>query len=206
MADNVKLYSTSAARNKGVIAEAFAKLMPDAEHVLELASGSGEHGEAVLRRMKSVTWQGSDPDPAARASTSARMEELGQPPALALDTRTEGWWAEPPGPFDALVAINMIHITSRAGVEGLFQGAAAILSPGGHLFLYGPFSRRGVTEESNRHFDASLKARDPSWGVRDLDDMLQPLAARFALSLAHVEPVPANNHVVLFMQEVHGES
>ena len=156
--------------------------------------------------MNTLTWQGSDPDPAAQASTTARMDALHQPRPLSLDTRTEEWWQEAPGLFDTLVAINMIHITSRAGVEGLFRGAAAILTPGGHLFLYGPFSRRGVTEESNRSFDASLKARDPSWGVRDLDDMIQPLGARFAFELTHVERVPANNHVVLFKSQAHGES
>ncbi|MEM6913853.1 MAG: DUF938 domain-containing protein, partial [Pseudomonadota bacterium] len=77
----------------------------------------------------------------------------------------------------------------------------ALLAVGGHLFLYGPMKRRGRTEQSNQEFDQSLKLRDPSWGVRDLDDDLQPLAARFALSLTHAERVPANNHVVIFKQE-----
>lgn len=202
----MKLYSTSAARNKGVIAEAFCRLLPSAHAVLELASGTGEHAEAILSQRPDLVWQASDPDHESRTSASERMEELGQPAAASFDTRADGWWETIPYPVDALVSINMIHITSWHGVENLFRGAAALLPAEGHLFLYGPMKRRGQTEESNLRFDESLKMRDPSWGVRDLDDALQPLGARFGLSLAHVERVPANNHVVLFKQEGREES
>lgn len=198
--DDVRLYSTSAARNKEVIADAFERLCPQAQSVLELASGTGEHAEAILRQQPTLTWQASDPDDEARASTNARMRDLDQARAQDFDTRADGWWHAISTPIDTIVAINMIHITSRPGVEGLFQGAAALLPQQGNLFLYGPMSRRGVTEESNQRFDASLKARDPGWGVRDLDDMLQPLGAQFGLALEHVERVPANNHVVTFKQ------
>ncbi|NNU15534.1 DUF938 domain-containing protein [Parvularcula sp. ZS-1/3] len=196
-----KLYSTSAARNKGVIAEAFTRLLPSAESVLEVGSGTGEHAEAILAENPSLRWQASDPKPEERASISARMSALGQPEALPIDTREDGWWQVVPEKVDTIVAINMIHITSIAGYENLFRGAAALLPEGGHLFLYGPFSRRGAMEESNQRFHQSLRERDPEWGVRDLDDTLQPLAARFALGLQHAERVPANNHVVLFRQE-----
>ncbi|MEE4209297.1 MAG: DUF938 domain-containing protein [Parvularcula sp.] len=195
------LYSPSAARNKEIIAEAFARLLPEAKAVLEIGGGTGEHAEAVLQRMPELHWQSSDPDPSSRESITARMNEAKQPSALHLDTREPGWWENVEPDFDVLVAINVIHITARRGVENLFRGAAALLPAGGHLFLYGPYSRRGELEDSNKAFDRSLKERDPDWGVRDLDDMLQPMAARFALSLAHVERVPANNHVVLFKQE-----
>ncbi|GGY36400.1 SAM-dependent methyltransferase [Parvularcula lutaonensis] len=198
MTDDPRLYSTSAARNKEIIAEAFARLCPYAERVLELASGTGEHAEAVLARMPNLHWQASDPDGAARASSTARMAELGQPEAKGFDTRRDGWWQAVERPVDTIVAINMIHITSIAGYENLFRGAAALLPENGALFLYGPMSRRGEMEESNHRFDESLRMRDPAWGVRDLDDTLQPLGARFALTLDHVERVPANNHVVLF--------
>lgn len=198
MSDDPRLFSTSAARNKAVIAEAFVRLCPEAQCVMEIASGTGEHAEAILALKPTLFWQGSDPDEAARASTTARMSDLGQPDALATDTHTDGWWQDAPGRMDAVVAINMIHITSTVGYENLFLGAGMSLPKNGTLFLYGPFSRRGITEESNQRFSESLKARDPSWGVRDLDDTLQPLAARFGLSLDHVEQVPANNHVVTF--------
>ncbi len=199
-----RLFSTSAARNKEVIAEAFCRLLPEAKRVLELASGTGEHAEAVLARQPLLSWQGSDPDPEARASTAARMADFSQPEALALDTRQSGWWQGVDGPFDAVVAINMVHITSIAGYEQLFEGAPYLLAPGGTLFLYGPMSRRGLTEESNQRFSLSLRERDPEWGVRDLDDTLQPLGARFGLELDHIERVPANNHVVLFKKPVLG--
>lgn len=200
MTDDPRIYSTSAARNKGVIAEAFTRLLPNAERVLELASGSGEHGEAILDAKPALHWRGSDPDGSARASTTARMEGLGQPPALDLDTRLDGWWQDVDGPYDTIVAINMIHITAHVGYENLFRGAAALLPSDGALFLYGPVSRRGEMEESNQRFHESLRMRDPEWGVRDLDDTLQPLGARFALTLDRAERVPANNHVVVFRQ------
>ncbi|MEO1043084.1 MAG: DUF938 domain-containing protein [Pseudomonadota bacterium] len=202
----MKLYSTSAARNKEIIADAFHRLLPSAAHVLELASGTGEHAEAILAARPRLGWQASDPDEEARASVSARMGELGQAPAMSFDTRTNRWWKDIREPIDTVVSINMIHITSWVGVEGLFQGMGALLGDGGHLFLYGPMKRQGLTEESNQQFDQSLKLRDPSWGVRDLDDELQPLAARFGLSLSHAERVPANNHIVLFKKVVHGEN
>lgn len=195
-----RIFSTSAARNKDIIAEAFLRLCPGSEDVLEIGSGSGEHAEAILQQRPGLCWQGSDPGEEARASTSARMTALNQPAAMALDTRVDGWWQSVSRPVDAIVAINVIHITSWNGVENLFAGAAALLRPGGALFLYGPMSRRGAMEDSNHRFNESLKARDPGWGVRDLDDALQPLAARFALTLDHVERVPANNHVVVFRQ------
>lgn len=201
MTETALLYSPSAARNKAIIAEAFTRLLPKARSVLEIGSGTGEHGEAVLEAAPGLRWQGSDPDDDARASTAVRMTALGQPAPLPLDTRVDDWWTDELPEIDAIVAINVIHITSRAGCENLFRGAAALLPSGGHLFLYGPMKRRGVTEESNLRFDESLKARDPSWGVRDLDDELQPLGARFGLTLDHVEPVPANNHVVVFSQQ-----
>ncbi len=206
MSEERKLYSTSAARNKGVIAEAFRRLRPDAELVLEIGSGTGEHAEAVLTAGGPLRWQASEPDASSRESVAARMEELGQPSPLALDTREPHWWHAIDEAPDTVVAVNVIHITSRDGYENLFRGAAALLPAGGVLFLYGPMSRRGVMEESNQRFSQSLRLRDPEWGVRDLDDTLQPLAARFGLSLAHSERVPANNHVVLFRQDGSEES
>lgn len=200
MTDDPRLFSPSAARNKEIIAEAFTRLVPQAERVLEIGSGTGEHAEAILSRRPALAWQCSDPDPGSRASASARMAPLGQAAALDLDTRTEGWWADIGSAPDTIVAINVIHITSIVGFENLFRGAAALLPSHGALFLYGPVRRRGVTEPSNETFHQSLRQRDPQWGVRDLDDTLQPLAARFAMTLEHVERVPANNHVILFRQ------
>lgn len=193
-----RIYSTSVARNKDVIAEAFSRLFPDASRVLEIASGSGEHAEAILAVRPSLAWQGSDPDPEARASTQARMRDLGQAEVLDINTRGSDWTSSVEGPFDVIVAINMIHITATAGYENLFAGAPGLLADGGSLFIYGPMVREGVTEESNQRFSESLQSRDPEWGVRDLDLTLVPLAEKAGLVLNHVERVPANNHVVTF--------
>jgi cyclopropane fatty-acyl-phospholipid synthase-like methyltransferase len=207
MTDNdLRTYSPSAARNKAVIAEAFQRLLPSVRTILEIGSGTGEHAEEILRSRAGLTWQGSDADPHARASTTTRMTALGQPAALELDTRQDGWWQTVDGPFDAVVAINVVHITDRQGYENLFRGASALLGAGSALFLYGPMSRRGALEPSNQRFDQSLQSRDPVWGVRDLDDTLQPLGARFALELDSAERVPANNHVVVFRKDGREES
>ena len=198
-----KLYSAAAARNAGPISDAFAALCPADARVLEIASGTGEHGAHLCADHPRLRWQPSDPDEASRRSIDAHAAELpdGQMrPALALDVTEPGWWQAAGGPYDALFCANMIHIAPPHATEGLFRGAGALLSgnEAGSVLLYGPFSRRGVMAQSNHRFDASLKARDPAWGVRDLDDFVQPAAARFGFALTDVREMPANNLMVRF--------
>lgn len=205
-AAGAKLFSPSVARNREAIVTAFAALMPAEGTILELGSGTGEHAAAIAGARPGLTWQPSDPDPASRASIfghgAAVPEDRVRPP-LDLDATAPGWWtaAGVPSSVDGVVSINMIHIAPFAAAEGLFEGAAALLPPRGRLFLYGPFSRRGAMAESNGRFDQDLKRRDPSWGVRDLDDRLQPLGARFALALGDVREMPANNLSVVFEKQ-----
>ncbi len=201
--EGVKLYSPSVARNKEPLREVFQRLMPLSGQILEIASGTGEHGAHIAGAIPDLHWQPSDPDATSRASISAWAEDVPDgrmAPPLALVTNEHGWWQSPAVPTDVtgVVCINMIHIAPFSAAEGLFEGAAALLSPGGKLFLYGPFKRRGVTAESNERFDADLKRRDPAWGVRDLDDQIQPLGARFAMQLTDIVEMPANNLSVVF--------
>jgi hypothetical protein len=200
-AEAERLYSPSAARNKDPIAQVFGRTMPKEGLILEIASGTGEHGAHLCAAFPSLRWQPSDPDPASRASQAGWAQtvpdgRMRQP--LALDVTEPGWWEALSEPPSGMVCINMIHIAPPAAMEGLFTGAGALLAPGQRLFLYGPFSRRGAMAPGNQSFDASLKSRDPSWGVRDLDDQVQPLAARFALHLQEVAEMPANNLSVVF--------
>ena len=204
-ADGDRLYSPSAARNAEAIAAAWADLLPPSGRVLEIASGTGEHAVRLCTAFPGLDWQPSDPDEGSRRSAAAWARTLpkGRIAApLALDVTGPGWWRAAGGPYPVVYCANMIHIAPWAAAEGLFEGAAALLrggmEPEGALCLYGPFSRRGAMAESNRRFDASLKARDPAWGVRDLDDAVQPLAARFGLALTRVREMPANNLMVLF--------
>ena len=119
-------------------------------------------------------------------------------PPHAADVVREGWHEEF-GRADGVVSINMIHIAPIEAAQGLFAGASKMLGAGGRLFLYGPFSRSGVhTSPSNADFDASLKLRDPRWGVRDLDLEIKPLAERLGFRLSAIVAMPANNLSVVF--------
>lgn len=185
-------------RNRDPILAVLRNALPSAGLVLEVASGTGQHAVHFAAALPGVTWQPSDPDPALRASiegwrAQAALPNLTAP--LALDAATHPWPLER---ADAVVCINMIHIAPWAAGLGLLRGAGAVLPPGGPLLLYGPFRRGGAhTAPSNAAFDADLKARDPSWGVRDLE-AVEAAARDHGLVLADVVAMPANNLTVLF--------
>lgn len=189
----------AAERNAEPIRAVLARALPPAGLVLEVASGTGQHAVHMARAFPQLTWQPSDPDPLARASIAAWREEAGLDnllPALALDAAAEDW---PIAAADAVVCINMIHIAPWATALGLLRGAARLLPAGGLLYLYGPYRFAGqFTAPSNAAFDASLRARDPAWGVRDLDEEIAPAAAAAGFELAELVAMPANNHSLLF--------
>lgn len=176
-------------------------MLPVGAKVLEIASGTGEHAAYVAKMRPDVGWKPSDPDTAARASIAAwiRAERLSNvAPPIALDAASPIWRVEAEAPFDAVVSINMIHIAPWAACQGLIAGAARILGPNGVLVLYGPFKRGGVhTAPSNAGFDDNLKARNPAWGVRDLDDVAREAAAK-KFRLEQIAEMPANNLTVVF--------
>lgn len=188
----------SAERNAGPIRAVLERVLPSSGLVLEVASGTGQHAVHMARAVPHLTWQPSDPDPLARRSIAAWREEAALPnlrAPIALDAAAEPW---PIGEADAVVCINMIHIAPWQAALGLFRGAGRVLPDGGLLFLYGPYRFHGsFTAPSNAEFDASLRARDPAWGVRDLDD-LEPAAAAAGLRLEETVPMPANNHSLVF--------
>lgn len=176
-------------------------MLPPNAKVLEIASGSGEHAIHVARAMPGVMWRPSDPDPHARASIGAwiEAERLSNVlPPLEIDVREKAWGVEADAPFDAVVAINMIHISPWEATLGLIAGASRLLRPGGVLYTYGPYMRDGRhTAPSNAAFDASLRARDPSWGVRDVAD-IEREAALQDLTLREIVEMPANNLSLVF--------
>src|SRR5579864_6738154 len=163
----------STARNREPILEVLRPRLPTGARVLEVASGAGEHAMFLAAALPGVRWQPTDRDPEALASIAA-WRDHGGPANLAapqrLDAADVATW--PAGPFDAVVCINMIHISPWAATEGLMAGAGKVLTPGGRLFLYGPLLEADVaTVPSNLAFDESLKARDPAWGLRDLAEV-----------------------------------
>ncbi len=77
-------------------------------------------------------------------------------------------------------------------------GAERHLGHNGVLVLYGPYRRGGAhTAPSNEDFDASLRERDPAWGIRDLETVTAEAAAS-GLALDQVAEMPANNLTVVF--------
>lgn len=197
-----RLFSPSAARNRDPIRDVFLAHMPHRGAILEIASGTGEHVVHLAAALPEARFFPGDPDPASRASIAAWTAYLGLEniaPPHAIDAARKDWVDAAPAPLDAVVSINMIHIAPFDAAIGLIAGAGAVLRPGGRLFLYGPFSRRGEhTAPSNAAFDQSLKAREPSWGVRDLDLDIVPLAEKAGLALERVIEMPANNLSVVF--------
>ncbi|WP_114007746.1 DUF938 domain-containing protein [Cohaesibacter intestini] len=193
-----KLTSPSALRNREPILQVLRDHLPASGTVLEIASGSGEHVVHFASHLPDLIWQPSDPSPEARSSISARIAEEKLEtilPPLDLDASTDTW---PLDKADAILAINMVHISPWAATEGLLAGAGLLLSSGAPLVLYGPYRQQGVSfVESNVAFDASLKARNPLWGIRQLDDVIACAKAN-DLALDAVIEMPANNLSVIF--------
>ncbi len=175
--------------------------LPKQGLVLEIASGTGEHAVHFARQFPNIVWQPSDPDPEALSSIEAWRQEAGDANLLQpfqLDVSAEAW---PLGRADAIVCINMVHISPWAAAEGLMRGAGQVLGSGGLLYLYGPYRQAGVeTAPSNEAFDFSLKSRNPEWGLRYLEDVAAE-AALHGFALEKVVPMPANNLSVLFRKE-----
>lgn len=197
-----RLYSPSAARNRDIIRDTFLAHMPTTGHILEVGAGSGEHGVHIAAHAPDLTWHSGDPDPEARRSINAWIKACGlanMPAPHHIDASHPEWEIDETTPFGGIVSINMIHIAPFGAAIGLFTGAGRLLGPGGKLFLYGPFSRNGTqTAASNEAFDASLKSRDPRWGIRDIEQDLVPLSNKNALHLATLVEMPANNLTLIF--------
>lgn len=166
--------------------------------VLEIASGTGQHAAFFAERLPHLDWQPSDVDPDYRASIEAWRVESGLSNVsspLALDACAADWGV---GPVDAIFNANMIHISPWRVAEGLFAGAGRVLVDGGLLFLYGPFRIGGRdTAPSNAAFDADLRRRNPEWGVRDLERVVETAALQGLVRL-ETNAMPANNQLVVF--------
>jgi SAM-dependent methyltransferase len=193
-----KLHAPATARNRDPIREVLARELPPGGTVLEIASGSGEHAIYFAGAFPGLIWQPSDTAEAALASIAAWRAEAQLPnlsPPMALDV-TAGTW--PIARADAIVCINMLHISPWEATLGLFAGAARVLATGALLYLYGPYRLGGASlAPSNADFDRGLRERDPRWGVRDVDDLVIA-AGGHGFALREVVAMPANNHSLVF--------
>lgn len=187
-----RLKSPAAARNREPILAVLEEVLPARARVLELASGSGEHGLHFASAMPGWQWQPSDVDVHSLASIEAWRETSG-PGNLMAPIRLDATGAWPDETYDAIVAINLVHISPWEVTEALMARAGERLSVGGALYLYGPYRREGRhTAPSNAAFDEDLRRRDARWGIRDLETVVE--AARpHGLAFETVVEMPANN-------------
>jgi len=195
-AEDRRRSAPAAQRNREPILGVLREALPDSGTVLEVASGTGEHVAFFARELPGLAWQPSDPSSEMRdsiAAWSTGLDNVLVP--LALDAAAEEW---PLSRAEAIVCINMTHISPWAATEGLMRGAGRILAGGAPLVLYGPYRRAGrELEPSNEAFDADLKQRDSSWGLRLVEDVAD-CATRNGLRLERVVEMPANNLSLVF--------
>jgi SAM-dependent methyltransferase len=193
-----RLFAPAVARNREAIVDVLRRVLPASGLALEIASGSGEHAAHFAAAFPDLVFQPSDPDPRARASIDAWSASSGLEnlrPALALDAARAPW---PLARADAILCINMIHISPFSATEGLLRQAGQMLPSGGVLYLYGPYLREGVAPaESNLAFDAWLRAQNPQWGLRDLG-AVAALARENGFSAPEIVEMPANNVSAIF--------
>ena len=197
----MKLSFPATQRNRTPILDVLRKVLPVRCTLLEIASGSGEHATYFAQHLPTLTIQPTDIEDAHRRSIDAWTNELGLTarirPAVPLDA-SDARWPIFADTINAALCCNMIHIAPWVGCLGVFRGAVDVLAAGAPLILYGPFRRRDVvTAPSNETFDLDLKRRDPSWGLRHLDDV-EAVAVDAGFALDTVIEMPANNLIVVF--------
>jgi len=196
----MKRHAPATGRNREPIAAVLTEELPETGLVLEVASGSGEHAVHFARTYPRLEWQPSDPDPDALASIAAWREEAGlanlRPPVL-LDASAHDW---PLNHADAVLCINMVHISPLATTKGLLAGAERLLAPGAPLILYGPYLEAEIeTAPSNLAFDFDLKSRNPEWGLRSVE-WLDEVAASHGFARTCRVAMPANNLTLVYRQ------
>ncbi len=196
--EDERRFAPATARNREPILGILCQELPTRGLVLEVASGTGEHAVHFARGLPGLVWQPSDPSPDALRSIAAWSAAAGLDnvlPPIALDAVAPDWPIER---ADALVCINMVHISPWAATEGLMRAAGRLLGAGAPLCLYGPYRRAGgETAPSNADFDHDLRSRNPDWGLRDLE-AVAALAEGQGLHLERVMEMPANNLTVVF--------
>lgn len=188
-------------RNAEPLWQALSPRLPSEGPLLEIGSGTGQHAALYAQRVPHLSWYPSDIYDTHLASIAAWRDAVAAPnlqPPQRIDLTDADWTWSPGGPLAAMVCVNVLHISPWRVSENLFAGAGRFLRTGGRLFVYGPFMRDGAhTAPSNAVFDASLRAQNSEWGVRDIRDLDQ-LAAEYGLTPAEIIEMPANNFVLVF--------
>lgn len=197
----MKRHAPAAARNSEPIAQVLERELPESGIVLEIASGSGEHAVFMAQRFPALRWQPSDQDPEALLSIDGWASEAGLAnllSAVTLDASSADW---PVDHADAILCVNMVHISPWEAAQGLFRGAARLLGKGAPLILYGPYFEDDTeTAPSNIAFDESLRSRNPAWGLRRLSQM-DLLASQTGFERTARYEMPANNLTLVYRRK-----
>ncbi len=198
-------FSPSVSRNRGILREAFLDNVRGPASVLEIGSGTGEHGVFIAEGREDISWTFSEFSEEALSGIAAWIAHSGRAGLhgpYQLDASQDDWGEAVEGQsFDVLFSANVVHISPFSVLEGIFAGAGRLLKAGGKLTFYGPFARDGFMVDSNQAFDADLKRRDAGWGVRDLERDLIPLADKAGLKLTIAAEMPKNNFFLVFQQD-----
>ena len=201
-----KRFAPATERNREPLLEVLKQHLPEHGTVLEVAAGTGQHAAFFAPRLTPRWWLPTDLDEANIASIAAWREEAGASNLLSpqtLDVLATRWSVEDsvlPEPISAIVNINMVHISPWSCCEALFDGAARIIDAQAPVLMYGPFKRGDQhTAPSNAAFDQQLRAQDPHWGVRNLEDVINVAEVR-GFSCDVVIPMPANHMMVSFIR------
>jgi len=195
---NELLTSAAAERNKDPILTVLESVLPKSGSVLEIASGTGQHVCFFAGAMPGIRWQPTEPEDAAREAINTRireaaLENVAEP--ISLDVLEPHWPVHER--YDAVLCINMVHISPWRATHALIRGVAKLLAPQGKLVLYGPYLENGKAVQSNLDFDASLKRRNAEWGLRELEEVTR-VAAGHSLQRLQIVRMPANNLTVVF--------
>ena len=191
-------FSPAAERNRGPILQALASLLPAAAHVLEVASGTGQHAAFFAASQSGWQWQPTEAEAAALPSIAARCAGVpGVAVPRVLNVLAQPWPFQAAS-FDAVYVANLLHISPWPATAALVAGAAAVLKRHGRLVVYGPFVDDGQPlAPSNTAFDADLRQRNALWGLRRLHDVQQQ-ALQAGLRLEQTQQMPANNLLLVF--------
>jgi SAM-dependent methyltransferase len=196
-----KGFAPATERNRQPILDVLRRVLPPTGLVLEVASGTGEHAIFFSEQLPALRWQPTDTSSEALRSIGAWVADTARDNLLTpleLDVRSPRW---PVAQADAVVCINMIHISPWESTEALFGGASKLLAGGSSLFTYGPYRLHGEhTAPSNAAFDQSLRSRNARWGVRDIDDLVE-LGERTGFALEEQVGMPANNMSLVWRRD-----
>ena len=202
-----RLFFPATELNREPISQVLSKIIPKSGCILEIASGSGEHGVLFQERFPNICWQTSDPDPLCRRSISAWINHKAlskkMPAPIDLDVEKRPWPLNNQlcASIKAIVCINMLHISPCRCTNALFEEAGNLLHKDQLLMIYGPFKINGKhISESNVQFNESLKAQNSDWGVRDLNEV-HDIAIKNRFNKLQIIEMPSNNFSVIFQMK-----